>query len=176
MEQWGTFPGETSHPKLLQDSIVDLFRRMSSHQFLTWSWSTLVFCSRTKIQNPPASPPLNDFKKLNEGFGAAESKSRLGSNWDVVAWPYKGGLCSQTLQCGWTETILQRRVDQNSSTAMWKTVIPNSWLQLLLLRVEQPVFRVRGQLAFLINWMLLFWSQTPSEQISWFYVDLQYDC
>ncbi len=27
----------------------------------------------------------------------------------------------KTLQCGWITTILQRRVGQNSSTAMWKT-------------------------------------------------------
>ncbi len=28
---------------------------------------------------------------------------------------------AQTLKCGWIKTILQRRVGQNSSTAMWKT-------------------------------------------------------
>ncbi len=28
---------------------------------------------------------------------------------------------SKTIQCGWIKTILQRRVGQNSSTAMWKT-------------------------------------------------------
>ncbi len=50
-------------------------------------------------------------EKQNEGFGVAKSKSGLKSDWDAVA----------TLQWGWIKTILQRRVGQNSSTAMWKT-------------------------------------------------------
>ncbi len=52
--------------------------------------------------------------------------------------------CSKTIQCGWIKSILQRRVGQNSSTAMWKT--PCQLLQTVLL--QSVVIRFRGQLLF----------------------------
>ncbi len=36
---------------------------MSGHLFVTSSWSDLGFCSRTMIQNTPANPPLNGWRK-----------------------------------------------------------------------------------------------------------------
>ena len=52
------------------------WRRMSGHQFVTSSWSALGFCSRTMIQNTPASPPLNGSKKTNWRFWSGLVKVR----------------------------------------------------------------------------------------------------
>ncbi|KAF7651742.1 hypothetical protein LDENG_00106250 [Lucifuga dentata] len=53
--------------------------------------------------------------------------------------------CSQTHQYGYTKAVLQRRVEQNSTTAMSETDLQLSevWLQLLLLKA-QLVIKFRG--------------------------------
>ncbi len=71
----------------------------------------------------------------------AKSKSKLKSDWDA-AWPLTVLSCLKTIQCGWIKTILQKEPkflhsDVNDSLP----VIANAWLQLLLQRVAQPVFR-----------------------------------
>ncbi len=45
---------------------------MSGHLFVTSSWSELGFCSRTMIQNTPANPPLNGWRK---------------TKWRLLEWP-----------------------------------------------------------------------------------------
>ncbi len=82
----------------------------------------------------------------------AKSKSGLKSGWDAVAWPYTVLSCLKTLRWGWIKTILQRRVGQNSSTAMWKTHC--QLLQTLVCSCcckwwHNPVIRFRGNYFFM---------------------------
>ncbi len=124
---------------------------MSGHLFVTSSWSELGFCSRTMIQNTPANPPLNGWRK---------TKWRLWSGLvKVLTWIL--------LRC--SGMTLKRRfmlenppmwLNYNNSAKMSGPkflhsavtdslqVIANAWWQLLLLRVAQPVIRFNGASTF----------------------------
>ncbi len=124
-------PWESSQAKATADQKE---QKSSSHIYLKISWfspKTFEFftlsenpegecpaislwrCSRTMLPNTPARPPLNGSR--------ITKNSSLKSDWDAVAWAKTFLSCLKTLQCGWIKTILQRRVGQNSSTAVWKT-------------------------------------------------------
>ena len=66
---WGCFaasgPGRLAVMNGTMNSAVyqKTWRWISGHLFVTTSWSELGFCSKTMIQNTPASPPLNGWRK-----------------------------------------------------------------------------------------------------------------
>ncbi len=113
---------------------------MSSHLFVTSSWSELGFCSRTMIQNTPANPPLNGLVKV--------------LTWILLR------CCGMTLKRRFMLENPPMWLNYNNSAKMSGPkflhsavtdslqVIANAWLQLLLLRVAQPVIRFRGQALF----------------------------
>ncbi len=124
---------------------------MSGHLFVTSSWSELVFCSRTMIQNTPANPPLNGWRK---------TKWRLWSGLvKVLTWILLR-CCGMTLKRRFMLKNPPMWLNYNNSAKMSGPkflhstvtdslqVIANAWLQLLLLRVAQPVIRFRGQALF----------------------------
>ncbi len=88
-------------------STKKFWRTMSGHLFVTSSWSELGFCSRTMIQNTPANPPLNGWRK---------TKWRLWSGLvKVLTWILLR-CCGMTLkrrfmlenpQCGWIQQFCQ---------------------------------------------------------------------
>ena len=93
------------------------WRRMSGHLFVTSSWSALGFCSRTMIQNTPASPPLNGLRK---------TKWRLWSGLVKVPTWIRLRCCGMTLKRRfmlenpkmWLITTILQRWCQNSSTVL----------------------------------------------------------
>ncbi len=124
---------------------------MSGHLFVTSSWSELVFCSRTMIQNTPANPPLNGWRK---------TKWRLWSGLvKVLTWILLR-CCGMTLKRRFMLKNPPMWLNYNNSAKMSGPkflhsavtdslqVIANTWWQLLLLRVAQPVIRFRGQALF----------------------------
>ncbi len=105
----------------IAQSIRKSWRRMSCHQSVTSSSRALGYAAGQWSQTHHQVHLLMAQEKQNEGFWVAESKSRLKSDWDTVAWPYTVLSClKKTLQCGRIKTILQRWAGQNSSTAMLK--------------------------------------------------------
>ncbi len=124
---------------------------MSGHLFVTSSWSELGFCSRTMIQNTPANPPLNGWRK---------TKWRLWSGLvKVLTWILLR-CCGMTLKRRFMLENPPMWLNYNNSAKMSGPkflhsavtdslqVIANTWWQLLLLRVAQPVIRFRGQALF----------------------------
>ncbi len=127
------------------------WRTMSGHLFVTSSWSELGFCSRTMIQNTPANPPLNGWRK---------TKWRLWSGLvKVLTWILLR-CCGMTLKRRFMLENPPMWLNYNNSAKMSGPkflhsavtdslqVIANAWWQLLLLRVAQPVIRFRGQTLF----------------------------
>ncbi len=124
---------------------------MSGHLFVTSSWRELGFCSRTMIQNTPANPPLN---------GSRKTKWRLWSGLvKVLTWILLR-CCGMTLKRWFMLENPPMWLNYNNSAKMSGPkflhsavtdslqVIANAWLQLLLLRVAQPVIRFRRQAFF----------------------------
>ncbi len=127
------------------------WRTMSGHLFVTSSWSELGFWSRTMIQNTPANPPLNGWRK---------TKWRLWSGLvKVLTWILLR-CCGMTLKRRFMLSNPPMWLNYNNSAKMSGPkflhntvtgslqVIANAWLQLLLLRVAQPIIRFRGQALF----------------------------
>ncbi len=124
---------------------------MSGHLFVTSSWCELGFCSRTMIENTPANPPLNGWRK---------TKWRLWSGLvKVLTWILLR-CCGMTLKRRFMLENPPMWLNYNNTAKMSGPkflhsavtdslqVIANAWLQLLLLRVAQPVIRFRGQALF----------------------------
>ncbi len=124
---------------------------MSGHLFVTSSWSELGFCRRTMIKNTPANPPLNGWRK---------TKWRLWSGLvKVLTWILLR-CCGMTLKRRFMLENPRMWLNYNNSAKMSGPkflhsavtdslqVIANTWWQLLLLRVVQPVIRFRGQTLF----------------------------
>ncbi len=129
------------YQKILKDNVRQCL-------FVTSSWSELGFCSRTMIQNTPANPPLNGWRK---------TKWRLWSGLvKVLTWILLR-CCGMTLKRRfmlenppmWLNYKNSARMSGpkflHSAVTDSLQVIANAWLQLLLLRVAQPVIRFRGQ-------------------------------
>ncbi len=118
------------------------WRTISGHLFVTSSWSELGFCSRTMIQNTPANPPLNGWRK---------TKWRLWSGLvKVLTWILLR-CCGMTLKRRFMLENPPMWLNYNNSAKMSGPkflhsavtdslqVIANAWWQLLPLRVAQPV-------------------------------------
>ncbi len=127
------------------------WRTMSGHLVVTSSWSELGFCSRTMIQNTPANPPLNGWRK---------TKRRLWSGLvKVLTWILLR-CCGMTLKRRFMLENPPMWLNYNNSAKISGPkflhsavtdslqVIANAWWQLLLLRVAQPVIRFRGKHFF----------------------------
>ncbi len=123
---------------------------MSGHLFVTSSWSELGFCSRTMIQNTPA----------NLWMAEGNTKWRLWSGLvKVLTWILLR-CCGMTLKRQFMLENPPMWLNYNNSAKMSGPkylhsavtdslqVITNAWLQLLLLRVAQPVIKFRGQALF----------------------------
>ncbi len=98
-----------------------LYQKILKEMFVTSSSSALGLCSRTIIPNTPATPPLTGSRKKNKVLEWPSQSPDLNPT-EMLWHDLKQSIHAQKpLQCGWIKTILQRRVGQNSSTAMWKT-------------------------------------------------------
>ncbi len=132
-------------------STKNSWRTMSGHLFVTSSWSKLGFCSRTMIQNTPANPPLNGWRKTKWRLWSGQVK--------VLTWILLRR-CGMTLKRRFMLENPPMWLNYNNSAKMSGPkflhsavtdslqVIANAWWQLLLLRVAQPVIRFRGQALF----------------------------
>ncbi len=127
------------------------FAASGPNLFATSSWSELGFCSRTMIQNTPANPPLNGWRK---------TKWRLWSGLvKILTWILLR-CCGMTLKRWFMLENPPMWLNYNNSAKMSGPkflhsavthslqVIANAWWQLLLLRVAQLVIRFRGQAIF----------------------------
>lgn len=104
---------------------------------MTWSWSTLVFCSRTMIQNTTAS---RGWRNTKRSLGSGRIK--------VLTW-FRLRCCNVILKWWFLLKNSPVWLDYNSAkTSGPSAVITKVWLQWLLLRVDNPVIRLRWQSFF----------------------------
>lgn len=64
------------------------------------------------------SRPTSERLRRNDRFLEWTGQSPDLKDWAAVTGPWTGSLRRKSLQCGWIKTILQRRLNQNSSTVI----------------------------------------------------------
>lgn len=107
------------------------WRRMFGHLCVTSSWNQLGFCCRTTIQNAPASLPLNNWRKVKWTLGCPWQSSDLDPT-----------------EMLWHDLENAVHAQNPSSVTQLQRFCKNAWLQLLLLRLAQPVIRFGEQSLF----------------------------